>query len=109
MSYPICPSLITYNPPWQTGRGKTGRRYQVVNHVYILLDLLEQSLADLAKGKKLRMTHLLGKLKYGQRYLFQNFFYLKTLVYSSAFWMMVLNELNCCTDQNNNDQYMASD
>lgn len=80
-SYPICPWLIPYNHPWHTERGKTGRTYQVVIYVYILLDLLEQSLVDLAKGKKLRMTHLLGKLKYDKKVSCSEFsFYLKTLV-----------------------------
>lgn len=37
---------------------------------------LEQSLVDLAKGKKLRMTHLLGKLKYDKKYLFQSFLFI---------------------------------
>lgn len=73
---PLCPSLIPYNHPWQTGRGKTGKSYQVVIHVYILLDLLEQSLVDLAKRKKLRMTHLLGKLKYDKKYLLQSFLFI---------------------------------
>lgn len=62
------------------------------------------------KRKEAKNDSSFGEIKIWPKVPFPEFsFYLKTLVYSSAFWMMVLNELNCCTDQNNNDQYMASD